>query len=106
MTETAEVHWPSLLSEPPSCAAYPLGLLPVPAPLGVPSIALSPLQWLALASTGALPTSISTCQIVQLFQEALCCVPERSALGDMPLLPDGVKGAASTPCSLSLYILK
>jgi hypothetical protein len=106
VTETAEVHWPSLVTDPPTDAPYPLGLLPIPAPLGIPSIALSPLQWLALASTGALTTSISASQIVQLFQEALCCIPERSALGDMPRLPEDVAGAASTPCSLSLYILK
>ena len=67
---------------------------------------LSPLHWLILAGARAVPSPLSSSQLNQLFQDALCCVPEGAPLEDLPALPAGAPGAERTPCSLAAYILR
>lgn len=67
---------------------------------------LTPVQWLLLASAGAVPCRHSRSQLTQLLQEALGCLHNPHRLGEMPQLPTGAVGAASTPCSDAFYLLR
>ena len=104
---TAEVamHWPSMVEKCAAPRAWPCGLLPHDA-ADPAALHFSPLHWLALASSRAIPTPLSTSQLNQLFQDALFCVPEGSKLPAMPRLPRGALGADATPCDLAAYILR
>jgi hypothetical protein len=107
VSEAVAMHWPSMCEPLAATQKWRCGLLPLtdtPPPLD--ALMLSPLHWLVLAGARAIPCSLSGSQLNQLFQDALCCVPEGSLLADMPRLPDGALGAASTPCSTAVYILK
>lgn len=100
------MHWPSMVEKSTAARMWPCGLLPHGGDEDPDAVPLSPLHWLALASSRAVPTTLSTSHLNQLFQDALFCVPEGSALPDMPALRAGALGAEATPCALATYILR
>jgi hypothetical protein len=101
------MHWPSICEPSAAKQEWCCGLLPLTGPPAPPeALELNPLHWLILAAARAFPCSLSASQLNQLFQDALCCIPEGSSLADMPRLPDCALGAACTPCSTATYMLK
>ena len=122
VTTAVALQWPPVATPVTDRDSYAFSLLPrsvalqtasawykfqeAHAPPQQPSVHLSPLQLLLAVSAGAASTPYAAAQIRQLFQDALCCLPPGSSMGDVPRLPTRDAMPPRVACSSTLYMLK